>query len=77
VVVYAYGRGADIWWAQNGDDLAKIDKLTVCKIPLATSQSLAALAERSMQLQCLIQEGDVTLSNAKATTVVVREILKA
>jgi uncharacterized protein YaeQ len=76
VVVYTYGRGADIWWGQHGDDLQKIEKLTVCKIPLATSQALAALAERSMQLQCLVQEGDVSLSNAKTTVTVTREVLK-
>lgn len=76
VVVYTYGRGADIWWGQHGDDLQKIEKLTVYKIPPATSQALAALAERSMQLQCLIQEGDVTLSSAEATVTVAREVLK-
>jgi uncharacterized protein YaeQ len=76
VVVYTYGRGADIWWGQHGDDLQRIDKLTVCKIPPATSQALAALAERSMQLQCLIQEGDVTLSSEAAAVAVEREILK-
>ncbi len=32
-------------------------------VPAATSQELARLAQRSMQLQCTIQEGHVWLSD--------------
>lgn len=56
VVVITYGRSAEPWWEQNRDKLQRINNLTVLRLPAATTQSLAALANRNMQLQCSIQE---------------------
>jgi len=77
VMVYAYGRGADLWWADSRSVLEQLDRLTVCRIPPSTSMALAALARRSMQLQCLMQDGDVTLSDASSSVVIERIVLKA
>ena len=77
VMVYAYGRGADLWWADAAGTCAQIDSLSAWKLPQATSQALAALAKRSMQLQCLVQEGDVTFSDESTSVVVERVLLKA
>jgi uncharacterized protein YaeQ len=64
VHVYSYGgRGADLWWAQTSGKLHRIDNLTVINIPLIASQALAKLAQRSMQLQCTIQEGQICLAD--------------
>ena len=67
VIVYAYGRGADLWWADAAPTCTQIDSLAVWKLPQPTSQALAALAQRSMQLQCLVQDGDITFSDASTT----------
>ena len=40
------------------------------RLPTEVSQSLADLAERSMQLQATIQEGQLTLSSDKGTVFV-------
>ena len=77
VVVYAYGRGADLWWASASQHCAQVDRLTVWHIPQTTSLPLAALARRSMQLQCLVQEGDITFSDASDSVGVERVLLKA
>ena len=58
------GRAADIWWQQNQSALAKQEKLTVLNLPASQSQALAALAERTMNLSCTIQEGQVWLSSS-------------
>jgi uncharacterized protein YaeQ len=63
VVVLAYGRGADLWWAKSRSTLERMRNLTVKSMPPATSQELAALARRTMQLQCTIQDGHVWLGD--------------
>lgn len=66
VCVYTYsGRGADLWWEQNRVALERLDNLTVLNLPYETSRALTALAQRSMQLQCTIQEGQVWLADGQ------------
>lgn len=77
VIVYAYGRGADLWWADAASTCTQIDRLAVWKLPQQTSLALAALAKRSMQLQCLVQEGDITFSDESTTVTIERVQLKA
>jgi len=77
VIVYAYGRGADLWWADAAPVCAQIDCLSVWKLPQPTSQALAKLAQRSMQLQCLVQDGDITFSDASSSVAVEIIALKA
>jgi uncharacterized protein YaeQ len=62
VVVVSYGRPADIWWNENRGKLQQLDKLTVLKLDSDATQALAALADRTMQLQCTIQEGQVMVT---------------
>jgi len=64
VIVYSYGgRGVKVWWEQNRDKLARIDNLRIYSISAESSQALAGLARRTMQLQCTIQDGQVWLAN--------------
>jgi uncharacterized protein YaeQ len=67
VRLYAFSHAADIWWRGIEGKLSRLDKLQVWRIPSATSQSLAALAERSMQLQATIQDGLLMLGNREQT----------
>ena len=61
VVVNYGGRAADIWWDKNRAALARFRNLTVIDIPAAAVGALAALSERNMQLQCLIQDHHVQM----------------
>ena len=63
VVVYTYGRGADLWWGRSEAALERAQNLRVMRVPAATSQELATLSQRTMQLQCTIQDGHVWLGD--------------
>lgn len=65
VAVYAYGAPAEVWWRGIEGKLARLDKLSVWRVPAAQAQALAALAERSMQLQATVQDGALTLSSTQ------------
>ena len=68
VVIVTYsGRSADVWWNKIAASLARTKNLTVIDIPTATSQALAALADRTMRLQCLIQDGHAQLLDGDRT----------
>lgn len=68
VRVYCFsGRSADIWWKKNAAALDRCANLRVFQIAAETSQQLAALASRNMQLQCLVQDGQVQVMSDAAT----------
>jgi uncharacterized protein YaeQ len=63
VIVLAYGgKPAEIWWSKEGSRLARVDNLRVLAISPEQSGTLTALAERNMQLQCTIQDGQIWLT---------------
>jgi uncharacterized protein YaeQ len=64
VVVLSYGGpSADMWWSRVRDKLERCDNLTVLHVPGTSSQALAALAQRTMRLQCTIHDGEVWLAD--------------
>lgn len=64
VVVYCYGgRAVDVWWDQNRDKLVRLKNLRVFNISAESSRALAAMAKRTMQLQCTIQDGQVWITD--------------
>lgn len=67
VVVYSYSSNSGIWWNQAGSKLDRARNLSVMNIPSATSLELAKLAQRTMQLHCTIQDGQVWLSGGDQT----------
>lgn len=68
VFIYSYGgRGADIWWEQTAGKLGRVENLTVQNLAPATTQAMAKLAQRSMKLQCTIQDGQIWFSDQADT----------
>jgi uncharacterized protein YaeQ len=64
VFVYSYGgRGAELWWDQVNAKLGQVENLSVISLPAASTQALAKLALRNMQLQFTIQEGQIWISD--------------
>ncbi len=64
VVIYTYsGNSAEIWWNKIHATLERLKNLTVIDLPAATVQALARLAQRNMQLQCTIQDGQIWLAD--------------
>lgn len=62
VVVICYSHSCPVWWRQIEPKLARLNNLTVLQLPWETAQALAGLAERTMALQCMVQDGDVWLN---------------
>lgn len=77
VVVYSYsGHGADIWWNQIAARIERIRNLAVFNLPAGAGLSLARLVDRSMQLQCTIQEGNIWMGDGKQAVEVQWHVLK-
>lgn len=71
VVLLAYGgRTVELWWAKEGPALARLSNLRVLAIDGEQSAALAALAQRNMQLQCTIQDGQVWLNDGERTAAI-------
>ena len=62
VHVYCFHHAAEVWWKGIENKLTRLDKLQVYRVPTEASQQLAKMAERSMQLQAMVQDGAVTIS---------------
>lgn len=77
VVAVCYSSSCDVWWKQIENKLARLGNLVVLQLSSGTSQALAALAERTMQLQCLVQDGEAWISGDAARVHVELKLLKA
>lgn len=71
VVVLCYATSCDVWWKQIASKLTRFANLSVLQLPAETAQALGALAERSMRLQCLVQDGEIWM-NTESQSVLVR-----
>ncbi len=77
VRLYTYGRNAAKWWQDNGSTLARPDNLTVIELPPAATQAMAKLAQRTMQLQCTVQDGTAWLTDGTRTVEIAPVMLSA
>ncbi|WP_435276539.1 YaeQ family protein [Psychrobium sp. nBUS_13] len=65
-VLFTYGQNvANAWWKQHESVARKYNNLTVNFVSDETMEQLAALAQRTMQLQFSISDGDVWLSSGE------------
>ncbi len=76
VVVYSYAATSHIWYKQIANKLERARNLTVINIPAEASGALQALANRNMQLQCTIQDGQIYLTDSVSTVLIEREDFK-
>ena len=67
VKVYIYGRGAAMWWSQNEAALARLQNVEVIDMPEETTRAIAAWADRTMRIECTVQDGHVWLSRGTDT----------
>lgn len=64
VKVYAYGdRTAPVWWEKNRKAIQGLSNVGVLLAPPETVASLAQMAERTMRLQCTVQDGELWVNN--------------
>lgn len=62
VSVYGFSSSTDVWWKNIANKLTRANNLTLWQIEAAQSQSLARLAQRSMQLNVSVQDGAIWMS---------------
>ena len=67
VMLYCFNHAAEVWWRGIESKLSRLKNLSVFRIPSIQSQALAALAQRSMQLQATVQEGQLMLGDSQQT----------
>lgn len=70
VVINYSGHSANVWWDKIGSSLGRNRNLTVMDIPVETVNQLAAMSERGMRLQCLIQDGQLEVMSDTASVTV-------
>ncbi|MEX2475320.1 YaeQ family protein [Marinobacter sp.] len=64
VILYTYGgRAVPLWWDKCRNKLTRFDNLTIINLPQAPIEALAGMAERGMNLQCSIQDGEISIGN--------------
>ena len=75
VTLYCYSNSAPIWYAGIANKVSRLRNLEIWQLPSEQSQALAAMAQRSMQLQVSIQDGHVYVSDGKLTVEVLPQAL--
>jgi len=71
------GRAFRVWWDKNGPQLARLKNLRVIDLPADSGPALAAMIDRSMKLQCLIQDGEIQMMDATRSVLIKPELLQA
>ena len=65
VLVFAYGRGIDIWWKNNTAAVQALSKVKVYSFDAAELQDLTKLAAKTMNLTISITEAIAYISSAE------------
>jgi len=65
VLVVCYHANSPLWWKQNKSKLTRAKNLQVWYLPAEFAARLAGLAERNMQLQCMIQDQQIWFSSGE------------
>ncbi len=77
-LVLAYGGTVvDKWWKDAQKNAQELSNLTVVAIKADESAALAKLCQRSMQLQCTIQEGQLWFADNQQSVVINPVVLKS
>ena len=78
VVLYCYGgNAAKLWYEQNAKGFIRLKNLTVINLSQACTQGMEKLVERTMQLQCNVQDGQVWLMNNEDSILIEQVVWKA
>ena len=75
VKVYSYTASTPIWWSGVATKITRAENLSVWQVPPDQSQALAALAQRTMQLQISVQDGHIWITAGEQTIEIVPQRL--
>jgi len=74
VTLYTYGGRNTVWWKQLEPKLKRFSNLTVINLPKSSTDQLAMLVKRAMQLQISLQDGQIWVSDDHHTAHIVPEV---
>lgn len=77
VRIWAFSSAARIWWSGIENKVNRLANLEVWLVPTEQSKELALLAQRSMQLQVTVQEGQIWVGDGQRSVAIDPEVLKA
>jgi uncharacterized protein YaeQ len=75
VSVYSFSSSTPTWWKGIESKLTRARNLTVWQIPSVQSEALAALAQRSMELQVTVQDGAIWVGDGTRSIEVAPQLL--
>jgi uncharacterized protein YaeQ len=67
VKLYAFGKSADTWWKINGSAIAALPRIEVWQFAWEDVQALAALLDRTMQLNISVVGGVIYVDNGQGS----------
>lgn len=76
VAIYTYSSAQNVWWNQVCGKVERAKNLYVANLSSAMSQELAKLAQRTMRLQCTIQDGQIWMGDGEQTVQIELNVLK-
>lgn len=66
--LYTYGdRAMPPWWEKMQDKVRRFNNLEVIHLPAGAVSAMAGLAQKSMALQCTIEDGQIWLGDEQTT----------
>ncbi len=65
VSVYSFSASTPIWWAGIATRITRAANLDIWQVPSDQSQALAAMAQRTMQLQVSVQDGTAWIGDGE------------
>lgn len=69
VTVYVYGqRGPQVWWEGMRDKVRRFANLRIVNVDPASEAALAGYCQRAMQLQAMIQDGQLWFGDTAGST---------
>ena len=75
--VYSFSHSTPIWWAGIATKITRARNIAVWQVPADQSQALAALAQRTMQLQVTVQDGAVWVGDGARSVEITPQRLNA
>lgn len=77
VTVLSYASSTPVWWGNVASKITRARNVAVWQIEPAQSQALAALTQRTMQLQVSVQDGTAYVSEGERTVEITPAALNA
>ncbi|MGZ3181347.1 MAG: YaeQ family protein [Telluria sp.] len=77
VLVYSFNAASHVWWRQLAGKIERAKNVSVINLDADATAALAKMAQRTMQLQCTIQDGQLWLTDGQETVEVPRETWKS